>query len=320
MKEYILFGTGWRAMFYVRIATHLTSLLRINAIYTRRKDFSLPGFYVTDNAEDALSKPHDAVIVASGRIGFLETMKYLGKRGETILTETSFLTLTEEELKEVEDIKGYTLEQYPHFPLFSAVIKATERIGKVDQLKLSSLHNHHASAILRAILKENSIPKDISAVDFPSSTIKTAGRGGRIKNGEREEYIRKIRIIRYPSNKLFIHDFSTNTYHSTLIRDKIEVRGERGIVDENGVRYVGKDGETIVMPFVFHRDTEFFASTMTLSHITLGSEVVFSNPFYPSPLSDDEIAVALLLQAFDKGCLEYSIQDGVLDVRIGRLL
>ena len=84
-------------MFYVRIATHLTSLLRINAIYTRRKDFSLPGFYVTDNAEDALSKPHDAVIVASGRIGFLETMKYLEKRGETILTETSFLTLTDEE-------------------------------------------------------------------------------------------------------------------------------------------------------------------------------------------------------------------------------
>ena len=183
-------------MFYVRIATHLTSLLRINAIYTRRKDFSLPGFYVTDNAEDALSKPHDAVIVASGRIGFLETMKYLEKRGETILTETSFLTLTDEELKEVEDIKGYTLEQYPHFPLFSAVIKATERIGKVDQLKLSSLHNHHASAILRAILKENSIPKDISAVDFPSSTIKTAGREGRTKNREREEYIRKIRIIK----------------------------------------------------------------------------------------------------------------------------
>ena len=298
-------------MFYVRIATHLTSLLRINAIYTRRKDFSLPGFYVTDNAEDALSKPHDAVIVASGRIGFLETMKYLEKRGETILTETSFLTLTDEELKEVEDIKGYTLEQYPHFPLFSAVIKATERIGKVDQLKLSSLHNHHASAILRAILKENSIPKDISAVDFPSSTIKTAGR---------EEYIRKIRIIRYPSNKLFIHDFSTNTYHSTLIKDEIEVRGERGIDNEKGVRYVREDGETIVMPFVFHRDTEFFASNMTLSHITLGSEVVFSNPFYPAPLSDDEIAVALLLQAFDKGCLEYSIQDGVLDARIGRLL
>lgn len=307
-------------MFYIRIARLVPDLARINAVYTRRHGYSIHGLYVTESLEDALSRPHDAVIVASGREGYTGMMRSLAERGETILTETTFSLLSDSEIEEVEDIEGYTLEQYRNLPLFASVMEASKMIGDVSQLRLSALHNHHAATLIRAILGEEGMPGSVIAKDYDSRIARTGSRSGRVRSGEMESYVRKLRILEYPSGKLFIDDFSSNLYHSALIRPEIEVRGDRGIVNQEGVRYVNDEGYAISMPFVFHRDSEFYSGSSALSHVTLGSSVVFSNPFYPAPLSDDEIAIALCLSAFDQGHPEYTIRDGILDTRIGRLL
>ena len=59
---------------------------------------------------------------------------------------------------------------------------------------------------------------------------------------------------------------------------------------------------------------------MTLSHATLGERTVFTNPFYPLNLNDDEIGIALLLKSIEEGGCYPSIREGIEDARLGRLL
>lgn len=56
---------------------------------------------------------------------------------------------------------------------------------------------------------------------------------------------------------------------------------------------------------------------MTISHVSLGHDVVYENDFYPSTLNDDEAAIAKMLRLFEENRLEYSISEGVKDARLG---
>ena len=91
----VLFGTGWRAMFFVRIAEMVPSLLTITSVYThaeeRAEEMRARGLNASADLNEALSAEHDAVIVASGKNGFYEMMMKLKERGEFIISETSFL-------------------------------------------------------------------------------------------------------------------------------------------------------------------------------------------------------------------------------------
>ena len=318
----VLCGTGWRAMFYVRISKMLPSLLSIVSVYTRSAERAMiiekEGLSSFLDMEKALSVPHDAVIVASGKEGFFPLMKMLKERNEFVIAETTFLSLADNELEVLSDMKGATAEQYRYTPLFSSLISAIDLIGEADQLYLSGLHNHHSASIARIVLGlGEAMPDEISSIDFPSSIIKTGDRSGLNVSGE-EEYVRKVRLLRF-GKKLFIHDFSSNQYHSYLFGKKIEIRGSLGVITERDVSFVS-DGYPVRLPFSFHRDFVTGNGSLTLSHVTVGSRTVFVNPFYPEMLNDDEIAIALLIKRIEEGEDYPTILSGVEAARLGRLL
>ena len=320
----ILCGTGWRAAFYLRIAEAFPSLLSIEAIFTRSEErriiFKEKGYNACTDLSEALSFPHDIVIVASGKEGFYPLMKTLGEREEFVLSETTFLSLTEEELKDLSTLKGAVAEQYRYTPLFASSMAACKLIGDVSQLYLSGLHNHHAAAFARDVLHIDSESiRIVSSCDFPSSIVRTGSREGMVVESKMEPYTRKLRILQ-AGDKLFINDFSSNQYHSYLYGRSFEIRGDRGVVNEREVRYVNEKGFVCVLPFAFHRDVSTGNGSLTLSHVTLGTQVVFRNPFYPANLNDDEIAIAEILRRISSGETYPTIQSGIEDARIGRLL
>lgn len=322
--DIILFGTGWRSKFYLRIARALPALLNIRAVCTRHAEraeaLRKEGVEATTDISYALSLPHDAVIVASGNDGFVPLMKMLGERNEFVISETSFLRLSEAELDELGDMKGAVAEQYRYTPLYASLMASLHKIGPIDQLFLSGLHNHHAASIARDILTlGDSMPDDIKSLDFPSEMRKTAMRDSLVISGGLEEYVRKIRIMRF-GNKLFINDFSSNQYHSYLYGKQVEIRGENGFLTEMGLHTVTASGYPCSVPFVFHRDWVTGNSGLTLSHVTLGEECVFANPFYPAMLNDDEIAIAILIKRIESGDEYPTIFSGILDARLGKLL
>lgn len=323
MTRFVLCGTGWRAGFYMRIAALLKDEFEIAAIYTRREEkrdeLTASGYKASADLAEALSFRHDAVIAAGGPEGFLPLLMELGRRGETILAETTFLSLDEDGLKKASLIPGYTMEQYWHTPLYSSIREALPLIGKIDSVYLSALHNHHAASIMRGIFPHLKIKEIRRLLEKESGCLKTGSRAGLERKGEKECYKRKITAVEFGSGEIFITDFSSNQYHSYIIPSRIEIRGEMGVITEKGVAYVDNDGWPVSLPFVFQREETKPNQHPVLTHVTLGERVVFTNPFYPDALSDDEIAIAMMLREASEKRLEYTIRDGVEDARIGKM-
>ena len=321
----VLLGSGWRAHFYMRIARLLPDILSIASVYTRsgeRCQMVLDeGFTASSDISTALSYEHDAVVIASGREGFAETLRYLHGKGERLIAETSFLPLSDNELEEFSSYDGLVMEQYQYTPLFSAVMSIlSDMDDKPDQLYLSGLHSHHSASIMRRILGTgHHMPDEIHSMDFPSSIIRTGSRNGMDRSGETEEYERKVRMMRF-GKALFIHDFSSNQYHSYLYGKHFEIRSRFSVITEEGVRTVDGRGYPLFMPFVFHRDAAFGNGSLALSHITLGSRTVFTNPYYPIGMNDDEIAMAMMLEQYGNGMDPYPFREGIMDAKLGKLL
>lgn len=324
MTRFVLIGTGWRAMFYVRVAAFLPSSFSIQSVYTRspfqKSHMDELGMNAFTSLDMALSVEHDAVIVSSGEEGFYEMLMELDRRGETILAETSFLGLEDEMLKDLESVKGYVLEQWQFTPRFQSILSSLDLIGPCDQVMISYLHNHHAASIARRVLNiKDEVPSLVKA-DHVYTCARTASRKGRDESGQLEECTRKIRILDFGKKGIFINDFTTNQYHNFLYDSHIEIRGERGTLTEKGVTYLDKDSRPIRNELVFHRDIDASNASLSLSHVSLGDRVVFTNPYYGLNMNDDEIAIARMLNDFSDGKLEYTIMEGIRDARIGKLL
>lgn len=321
MTEFILCGTGWRAEFFLRIASSLSERFKIACVYTRHGEradlIEKRGFRVVTNLLEALSVPHSAVIVASGKEGFLPLLEFLSSRGETILSETTFLSLTPDERYRASLISGYALEQYWHTPLYASIYKAKDKIGEIESVYLSALHSHHAASIMRGLFPDEEISCIKRLIDATGRCIKTGSRKGMERGLEMEDYSRKITAVTFKSGKCFITDFSSNQYHNYIIPSHIEIRGTRGVLTERGVTYVLSNGYPVREDFVFGREEDKISHAPTLSHVSLGEEVVFQNIFYPHSLSDDEIAIASMLDEFSSGTLSYSISSAVIDAEIG---
>ena len=119
---------------------------------------------------------------------------------------------------------------------------------------------------------------------------------------------------------LFIHDFSSNQYHSYLYGKHFEVRSRRCVITEKGVSGIDREGYPYSMPFIFHRDSSIGSGSLALSHVTLGERTVFVNPYYPLAMNDDEIAMAMMLEQYGEGHNPYPFCEGVMDARLGKLL
>ena len=324
MITYVLCGTGWRAEFYMRLAA-LIPHFKLSAIYTRSEErkalFEEKGFNVYTSLDEALKTEHDFVIVSSGNEGFVSLLKELHERGEKIVTETSFLKLSDEELDYIyANIPGFTLEQYSHTPLYASIYKAFPLIGTIDSVYLSALHNHHAASIAHLIFNGKRIKKVKTLADHRASCIKTGSRAGLLVGEGIEEYKRKITSIEYESGEIFINDFSSNQYHSEIIPSTIEIRGEKGTITESSVCYIGDDGYPHTIPFIFNRASSKINGALTLSHVTLGDKTLYTNPYYPININDDEIAIALMIEELASSGWTYTIKEAIEDAKLGKLL
>ena len=92
------------------------------------------------------------------------------------------------------------------------------------------------------------------------------------------------------------------------------------IITERGVSSVDVAGYPVFTPFQFHRDDRVGNGTLALSHVSLGDRTVFVNPYYPLNMNDDEIAMTMMIESFDKGNDPCPFREGVMDARIGKLL
>ena len=320
----ILIGSGWRSNFYHRVAKELPNLLKISAVVTHTKerasDLKAHGLNAYSSLADALKEEHDYVIIAT-RSTFYSDMIESYERGERIIAETAFLPLNQYEREALRKIEGFTAEQYPYTPTYASLISASKQIGEIDQVMLSSLHNHHAISILRELITLDDIKaEEIEFLNFKSKVVKTGSRSGIELNNEEEEYERKIRLLRF-NRALYIHDFSSNNYHNALLERKAEIRGSKGTLNMDYLLTTDEEGYVVKLPFTRHYDNlNKTSGSPVLSHISLGKDTIYKNPFYPALLNEDEIAIATIIRKIEKRDRVKTISEGIDDAILGAML
>ena len=248
--SFVIVGSGWRAMFYVRIAKRYPQWFRLHYLLCRsgekaeriRKEYGIP--VTTDERVCEDANPDFAVVAVDKASGLTVTRQWLDK-GFAVLCETP-AGGSEEELAALWALrqagaKVQIAEQYIRYPLMAAGLRAVEegRVGEPYAAELSLAHDYHAASLIRHMLSVKDFPAMRvfgKAYTFPVE--ETDSRYGPVTDGTVKERRRARVTIEFANGKAAFYDFDGVQYHS-FIRDRhINVRGQTGEWNDTLVRYV----------------------------------------------------------------------------------
>jgi predicted dehydrogenase len=319
-------GTGWRALFFFRIARARPDLFEVVGAVTRRRErvitladeYGIRGF----TALDRLLAEKPSFVVTSVPWGINpDLLRDLARHGMPALSETppapdiESMTALYADLKRLGG-KVQVAEEYHRRPMHvsQAAVAASGKLGRITHAQVSVGHGYHGISLMRRFLGIGSQAARITARAFKAPIV---DGGGREKPPEKEtvrDSVQEIYIFDY-GDRSGVIDFTGDQY-SFLIRDeRVLLRGERGeLFNDSYVRLL--DPRTPVrQKLIRHHDN--LLNGVALLGIQAGEEWVYRNPYAPAPLTDDEIAIADCLVAMDEfartGKQFYPVEEGMQD-------
>lgn len=295
-------GGGWRAEYFLRVASLLperftvarvlvrseSSAARVEARWAVRATTSLTAF---------ARETYDFVIVSTPRESAGELTLHLVRAGAAVLTETPpavDLAQLVDLYKRVAGAPVQVAEQYgfqPHHAARLAVVRSG-LIGTPSSARSTVAHGYHGVSLLRLALGVGFEPVTVSAQRYPDPVLSLAGREGWDAHPQIVANDRVTALLGFAESSA-VYDFAEEQYFSPLRSRQFTVRGTRGEIDNNDVRYFVEPGRAAFVSLrreVTGVDGDLEGSF--LARISLGAESLVENRFAPARLSDDEIAVA----------------------------
>ena len=254
--SFVIVGSGWRAMFYVRIALRYPQCFKLRYLLCRtkekaeriHKEYGIP---VTTDIEMCERACPDFVVVAVDRDSKFAVTKQWLEKGCAVLSETPAAE-TVDKLEELWALsrRGARLqiaEQYIRYPLIAAGLRAIERglLGDPYAVDLSLAHDYHAASLIRHMLH---CGPDTAGRLFPSMKLwgkaydfpveETGSRYGSITGGSVKQRKRVKVTLEFDNGKAAFYDFDSVQYHSKIRARHINVQGQRGEWNDTVLRYV----------------------------------------------------------------------------------
>ena len=233
-------GSGFRAMFYGRIARTYPELFEMKYMLCRSQEKAdrirtQTGFSVTTSKEACEACRPDFVVVAVNKANIADVAEEWVLRGHTVLTETPAGASLEQleriwELRERCGCRIQVAEQYFHYPSLSVGMKYIERgdIGEPFSLYISAAHDYHGASIMRKYLSVGQEAFAVAAKRFRFPLTETDSREGAVTDGRTTLRERDIALFEFASGKIGLYDFSGEQYHSFIRSRHIIVRGRDG--------------------------------------------------------------------------------------------
>jgi predicted dehydrogenase len=272
----------------------------------------------------------DFVVVATPPEANLDTCERLISDGHAVLLETP-PGVTPDELDRILQMHDagariQVAEQYRFQPLHAARLAIVEsgRLGTISSAHISVAHAYHGVALLRAALGIGIGIVEVTAQDHHSTIITGPGRGGQPTTDVLVPSKQTVAMLGF-GTQLGIYDWCDDQYFSWVRSLRFTVRGSHGELDGHEVRYVRSDGVPVHQT-LRRWDTGLEGNLETPGHrgYLLGDEWVYQNPFPTSRLTDDEIAIATVLEKMARhladGSPLYSVDSAVHDTRIARAI
>src|SRR5262249_30480009 len=164
------------------------------------------------------------------------------------------------------------------------------KLGTVTQAQVAVAHGYHGVSLIRKFLGVTFEPVAIRARRFVSPLVAGPHRG---VLPTQETIVQSSQIIAHLDfgDNLGIFDFTVDQYHPWIRSPRLLVRGERGEINNTEVRYL-VDFCTPLNYTLSRRDAGHGGNLegFYLKGIWGGNEWLYTNPFIPARLNDDEIA------------------------------
>jgi hypothetical protein len=296
MINYIVIGAGWRAEFYLRIARQLPEIFNVSAVCARNADRARElsqkyGVKVVKTVDEALGEKFDFVVNCINKEDISDFAVSLADSGYYVLCETPIICAPK--AGHAYD-KIQVAEQFHLKGTYQAIKKIIDSgiIGEVNHINLSMAHDYHGMSLIRFLLDEYEKPQKISDHTFESPLLKTNGRAGELEDKYLDKSVQKIKVYSF-GDKTAVYDFTDDQYFSPIRKDRILIRGTRGEIDNNYVRYFNENDEFIESEIILQRAG--LLDGFYNDRIVFESKVLFDFPFKRARLSEEETAIAQCL-------------------------
>ncbi len=188
-------------------------------------------------------------------------------------------------------------EQYRYRPMMCARFNVIQsgRIGAVTETDVSISHGYHGINLVRTFLGVGFAPVQIRAMRFDTSLIQGPDRQGLPVSERLVSAARELAWLNF-GEKLGVFDFTQNQHRSWIRKTRISIRGTRGEIQDDTVRYLTDHQHPVELPLMrVERGRDENVEGYFLSGITLGDTWVYQTPFPYARMNDEEIAVATVL-------------------------
>jgi hypothetical protein len=171
-----------------------------------------------------------------------------------------------------------------------------EILGKVTQVALAFHHTYHLMDVLRRIFDLKFENAEIWAKNFNFPSVEGYARSGVAAKENILNEKRQFALLDF-GGKLCAYDFAESQIRSYVRSGHINIRGERGEINDRTVRWLvtNKDFRSYTYERVYSGDQTsmegfFFRGLMG------GGEWLYTNPYPHTYMADEDIAIATILE------------------------
>lgn len=343
--RFVIVGSGWRSLCYVRIAKALPEVFELCAMLCRTEEKAERmarenDIYTTTSIEECKAMNPDFVVVVVNKTSIADVSKEWMGYGFTVLCETPAALDTDalNELWELHQAGGRLMvaEQYIYDPVYSAQLKMLSRglIGEATFLNISLAHEYHGASLMRAYLGVDSRTQfTVSAKTYAFPTVETMSRYEKFTDGRVAEKKRTIGTFEFADGKVAVYDFDSEQYRSPIRNNYVKLQGVRGEMKDNVFYWLDEENEP-QKALLFSDERQIIRESdnpnlrivhecqeIRLIHPDVEAEILYSAPFGLCGMSKGETAVAMLmLQAAEynretaKEALRNTLQDSYMAI------
>lgn len=313
-KRFVIVGSGWRSLFYVRIAKALPEEFELCAMLCRTQEKAeamraAQGIFTTTSIQECRQMNPDFVVVAVNKASIAEVSKEWLGYGFTVLCETPAALDLEmlQELWKLHTQSGAKLvaaEQYTKYPVYQAMLQILEGdiIGEPYNTTVSLAHDYHGASLIRAFLRTGMQPFTVSGETFTYPTVETMSRYERFRDGRIAEKRRDRATFRFADGKAAFYDFNSEQYRSPIRNHYVNIQGCCGEMKDYTIYYLDQENaaQQESMQIAERRITTGennpnLRTVTEITGITFGAKEVYTPPFGLCGLAQDETAVARIM-------------------------
>ncbi len=300
--RYAVAGSGWRALFYGRVAAALPDWFELAAVYCRteekaarlRQEYGLPA--VVSEAEMEAVRP-DFIVSAVSKVNMCQAVQHWLAKGYPVLSETP-AGLSMEDLTVLWGLhqagaKLQVAEQYRFYPYYAAVLRlmGSGLLGAPVSAYLSAMHDYHAAGMLRGLLGIGREEVRLTGCTFAVPVTVTRTRTEVLTGGEVVQAEQRQVLFEYESGRTAAYDFMSDQYRSPIRPRTLRLRGTRGELDGREVCWLNDAN----LPEWASLAVDTDPATGEVLRIALREKELYVPPFGRCGLPEDETAIAQVL-------------------------